>query len=216
MLDSFEVFDMNRSGYVPLCIRIVALFVVIAGLVFCAMAQDSASGTQTRTTKTRFSDSGTKTRKTIPNQASVQNPAACGPDNVSFRVHLNKNPPSNAHPESGKALVYFIHDGGENSLTYPTTRVALDGNWAGANHGRSYFPVEVNPGEHHACAMVQSSLVGPNLELAHFTADAGKTYYYRTRLILSGQVQLLEFEPLDSDQGKYLTTTLPLSESKPK
>lgn len=146
----------------------------------------------------------------------VRDAPACGLDNVSYRVRLNNASSAAIPPEPGKARVYFIHDGGENSLAYPTTRVALDGNWVGANHGRSYFTVDVNPGEHHACAMVQSSLVGPNLELAHFTTDASKTYYYRTRLVLSGQVQLLELEPLDSDQGKYLAATLPLSESKPK
>ena len=95
-------------------------------------------------------------------------------------------------------------------------KVAVDGAWAGANHGNSYFSIFVEPGEHHVCVTLQSSLVAQRVELAHFTAEAEKVYYYRTRLILSRSVELLELNPIDSDQGKYLIASFPLGISSPK
>jgi hypothetical protein len=58
--------------------------------------------------------------------------------------------------------------------------------------------------------------VAQRVELAHFTAEAEKTYYYRTRLVVSRSVELLELEPIDSDQGNYLISTFPLSASTAK
>jgi len=92
----------------------------------------------------------------------------------------------------------------------------MDGAWVGANHNDSYFTISVEPGEHHLCATLQSSFVDNRVELAHFRAAAGKTYFYRTRLVMSKEVELLELEPIDSDQGKYLIASFPLSISTPK
>jgi hypothetical protein len=66
------------------------------------------------------------------------------------------------------------------------------------------------------CVTLQSSLVAPRVELAHFTAEAEKTYYYRTRLVVSRRVELLELDSIDSDQGNYLIGSFPLSVSSPK
>jgi hypothetical protein len=144
--------------------------------------------------------------------------SACGPGNVSFKVKLDDSHQTEAQLEAGKALVYFIHDAGSAQalFAYPTTKVGVDGVWAGANHGDSYFAVSVEPGEHHVCATLQSSLYDSRAEFAHFSAEAGKVYYFRSRLITSRSVELLELDPIDSDQGKYLTTMYPLSISQPK
>jgi hypothetical protein len=143
--------------------------------------------------------------------------AACGPENVSFRVKLNQTQHSAEQPEPGKARVYFFQDAGTSqTLGYPTVKVAIDGAWAGANHGNSYFSVSVEPGEHHVCVALQSSLVAQRVELAHFTAEAEKVYYYRTRLMLSRSVELLQLEPIDSEQGKYLVETFALAIATPK
>jgi hypothetical protein len=148
---------------------------------------------------------------------SVAATAACGLGIVDFKVKLEDTGSPPVHPEPGKALVYFIHDAGTSALfAYPTTKHGLDGAWVGANHGNSYFAVSVGPGEHHLCASLQSSLVDDRAEFAHFTAEAGKVYYYRTRLIMSRSVELLELEPIDSDQGKYLIASFPLSVATPK
>jgi hypothetical protein len=144
-------------------------------------------------------------------------PAACGRANISFKVKLDHSQHTAQLPEPGKARVYFFSDAGTNaSLAYPTVKVGMDGTWAGANHGNSYFSVSVDPGEHHICITLQSSLALPRVELAHFTAEADQVYYYRTRLIVSRGLELLELEPIDSDQGKYLILTFPLAVSSPK
>lgn len=139
-------------------------------------------------------------------------PRVCGSGNVNFKVKLDYGLHSVAQPEPGKALVYFIHDAGTDVLlAYPTTKMAMDGAWVGANHGNSYFSISVDPGEHHLCTALQSSIVEDRSEFAHFTADAGKVYYYRTRLVMSRAVELLELDAIDSDQGHYLIASYPLS-----
>jgi hypothetical protein len=66
--------------------------------------------------------------------------AGCGPATASFEVKTDKNHHPVAQPEHGKALVYVIEDvKNPNAMTFRqvTTRVGLDGNWVGANHGQS-------------------------------------------------------------------------------
>ncbi|MGA3371389.1 MAG: DUF2846 domain-containing protein [Terracidiphilus sp.] len=142
---------------------------------------------------------------------------ACGPAGVQFKVDLESAQPGVLPPEPGQARIYFIHDAGTPALfAYPTTRLGVDGEWVGANHGNSYFSISVDPGEHHLCASLQSSVVDPRAEFAYLTAQAGKTYFYRTRLVMSREVELLELEPIDSDQGRYLIASYPLSAPTPK
>jgi hypothetical protein len=145
--------------------------------------------------------------------------SACGPANVNYKVSLDHSQHGPATPEAGKALVYFIHDSGALSqpLTiYPTTKYGMDGNWVGAGHGDSWFAVTVPPGEHHVCTVLQSSIVNQRVELAHFTAEIGKIYYFRTQLVTSGTVELLELERIDSDEAGYMVSEYPLATAKAK
>lgn len=156
--------------------------------------------------------------------ALAQKPVArlapsCGPENVRFKVRLDNTQHSMAPVEPGKARVYFIHDAGTflaHPPGYPTTILGLDGAWVGANHADSYFSVPVTPGEHHVCAALQSVLVDQRVELAHFTAEAGKLYAFRTRLLMSRDVELLELTPIDSDQARFLVASYPLARSRAK
>jgi len=53
-------------------------------------------------------------------------------------------------------------------------------------------------------------------QLAHFTAEAGKVYYFRTKAF-EGKYQVsLDFDPIDSDQGRFFVASYPLSVSHPK
>jgi hypothetical protein len=143
--------------------------------------------------------------------------AACGPEQVSFNVKKHESQHVLAQPDPGKARVYFFHDAGTSlGFGYPTTKLGINGTWVGANHDNSYFSVSVDPGEQHICASLQSSVADKRVELAHFTAEAGKVYYYRTRLLWSRSLELLELNPIDSDQAKYLIATFSLSVSNPK
>ena len=153
-------------------------------------------------------------------------PAACADLHVSMAVKLDKAKPPQAQPETGMALVYFIQDMGApfrlgystTVLGYPTTKIGIDGEWVGANKQNSWFSVDVEPGEHHLCAAVQSSFVPRDIELAHLTAEAGMVYYYRTRIVMQGKDELeyLTFQAVDGDEGQYLVTSYPLATAHPR
>ncbi len=135
-------------------------------------------------------------------------PAACGDLRAKMAVDFGGSQHVIAQPEPGKALIYFIHDnGGAIEHFHPVTEIGIDGKWVGANQGSSYFFVVVEPGEHHLCA------AGRGLELAHLTAEAGKTYYYRTLLSTSygDLARYFSLTPVDSDEAKYLIESFPLA-----
>jgi hypothetical protein len=148
--------------------------------------------------------------------------AACGPKSISFNAKPDESQHTQAQPEPGKALVYFIQDIGEVNCFGGciTTKIGLDGTWVGAHQSNSYFSVSVEPGEHHVCANPQSHVgwISRKVALAHFTAEAGKVYYFRTRGFMggSGDQLLFDLDPVDSDQAKYLIASYPLSVSQPK
>jgi hypothetical protein len=99
--------------------------------------------------------------------ADPRTAAGCGPAKAEFDVKTDKNQHSAAQPESGKALVYVIEDvTNPHAMTFGTvtTRVGLDGNWVGANHGQSYISFAAEPGEHRVCVDWQSSLKGLQTE----------------------------------------------------
>ncbi len=160
-------------------------------LPICALAQQ----------KTRFGQKADQ-----PATAS-----ACDDLNVSMAVKLSDSKQAAAEPGPDKAEIYFIQDTGlAITLAYPTTKIGIDGKWVGANKKDSYFSVTVDPGEHHLCAAIQSSLVPNSIELAHLTTEPGKMYYYRTRIIMSkdGPVYL-GFVPVDSDEARYMIASYP-------
>jgi hypothetical protein len=151
--------------------------------------------------------------------------AACGPGKTKFEVKLDESQHTLAEPEAGKAIVYFVQDVGPVNCLGPCfqTKIGLDGTWVGAVQHNSYFSVSVEPGEHHVCASPQSHFVSSTtsekyasirLALAHFTAEAGKAYYFRTRFF--GNEALFDLDAIDGDQAKYLIASYPLSVSHPK
>lgn len=149
-----------------------------------------------------------------PGESADSFPAACGPANVHFKVNVDTGDHPILPPEPGKARVYFIHDAGSTDQpfpAYPTTKFAIDGSWVGADRSNSWFSISIDAGQHHICASLQTSLYQPRIELAPLSAEAGKTYYYRTRLDISRQAELLELEPINSDEARYLLTAYPMS-----
>jgi Protein of unknown function (DUF2846) len=152
--------------------------------------------------------------------------SACGPKKTTFAVKLDETQHTLAEPEAGKALVYFIQDVGAVVCLGGCfqTRFGVDGAWVGAVQHNSYFSVSVEPGEHHLCASSQSHFApamsekyaSVRLALSHFTAEAGKIYYFRTRSFGSQNQQLFEMDVLDGDQAKYLIASYPVSVSHAK
>jgi hypothetical protein len=143
-------------------------------------------------------------------------PSACGPENVSFNVTLNRSHSLPLKPEPRKAMVIFIQDFGERNVgigVHVIARVGVDGRWVGAIKDNSYLPVSLEQGTHHICVNLDSKMLGAPIELAHLTAEAGTVYYLRW-LYLSGGNLLLA--PVDSDEAKYQIAMFPLSVSTSK
>lgn len=144
--------------------------------------------------------------------ALAQQPAsivgrACGPPKESFSVELNPADHQLPATPPGKALVYFVQDlGTENPFGAGgsfVTEIGIDGAWVGADKNNSWFSVSVDPGVHHVCAHAQSRLFSRVTELAHFTAEADRVYYFRIRNFM-WQSRRLDFSPVDSDQALYM------------
>jgi hypothetical protein len=138
-------------------------------------------------------------------------PAACGPRDSGFSVKLDKSQHALAAPEPGKARVYFIQD-----ARAFTTNIGVDGGWVGANEGNSYFSVSIEPGLHHLCADIEPRLAGHQMGLLHFAAEAGQTYYFRTRLLIGqGGPEYFAFTPVDGDEAGRMIAAYGLSISTP-
>jgi hypothetical protein len=115
-------------------------------------------------------------------------------------------------PETGKALVYFFVD----IPLAPTMRVGMDGNWLGANDGKSYFFFQVEPGEHNICMEWQSGTFKKSSERVgeamHLTAAAGKTYFIRLTSSYGGK----HLELSDEAEGHFLIGSSLYATSQPK
>ncbi len=157
-------------------------------------------------------------------QAATRAEAGCGPDKVQFDVKTDKKQHSEMTPESGKALVYVFEEEMQDAglaIGAVTTRIGLDGQWVGANHGKSHLSFSVDPGEHNLCASWQSilSMRSKLASAASLTAEAGKVYYFRTKVDERNSDQrrpALKMEPVDSAEGKLLLADSSLSVSHPK
>ena len=145
----------------------------------------------------------------------------CGPGGTKFDVQIDRKQHPILPPEADKAIIYIFQDAKRDSnahnLGNTTTRVGLDGVWVGANRGKSYFFVLVNPGDHHLCVAQQtmlktSSQPGSALSLK---AEAGKVYYFLTEVQEKSETGPgVELEAVDSAEGPSLIANSPLSISE--
>ena len=142
--------------------------------------------------------------------------AACGSRATQFSVGTDSKPHGAIQVTTGKALVYFIEDNGPGgNHQQAITRIGIDGRWVGAFQHNSYFSISVEPGEHHICASASKSIA-----LAHFVAEPGRIYYFRTQY-LAGLATMyptfpyLQLDQPDTDEAAYLIASYPLSVSRP-
>ena len=150
--------------------------------------------------------------------------AACGPMNVEFRIKSGNQPPI-PQVQPGKALVYVVEEQKFRAFNDVTARMGLDGVWVGANRGNSYLFFSVEPGEHHLCTDWISDLL-PNhrlVSVANFTAEPGKSYYFRVRtsggpssMARSGDAATIDLDLINTDEGKLLVSMSSFSASEPK
>ncbi|MGD0735750.1 MAG: hypothetical protein ABR976_11410 [Terracidiphilus sp.] len=168
-------------------------------------------------------------------QAKTILPDACGDDSTKFEVTALKDAPPPAPPADGKAQIVFIEDEnqGLGFGMHATIRYGVDGTWAGANNGNTFFIMNVDPGVHHLCVSWQSALktLKKSIDVASFTAEAGKVYYYAAEIRITvvrgaygpgvtsgGGGANIDFglAPLGEDEGKYRVKAWKLSTWKTK
>jgi len=144
---------------------------------------------------------------------------------VKFDVRRDDKQHSLGQPEAGKALVYVadVFQRPPGLVGTPTIRVGLNSAWVGANQGSSYFSFSVDPGEQHLCANWQSAWkqLSSQHSFTSFTAEAGKTYFFRVRIQFqtydaNNVIWSIDLQPINADEGKYLISSSPLSVSVPK
>jgi hypothetical protein len=155
-------------------------------------------------------------------QDSTANPlaaAGCGANEVHFEVKTNKKQHTTAQPDADKALVYVIGAAWSDYVAVhigtPPTRFGIDGTWVGANGYRSYFFFSVEPGDHHLCSSVQSKIervVKSSTAAISFTAEAGKTYYFRTKTpVRPNSSEGIKLAPVDPAEAQVLIAASALS-----
>jgi hypothetical protein len=158
--------------------------------------------------------------------------SACGPKQVKFDAKQDSSQHPTPQPDPDKALVYVIEDLGEcldcyarytlydiaSDVSGAVTKVGIDGSWIGANKANSYLFFSTTPGEHHLCANWQSSLEdrAHAFALFGFTAEAGKTYYFRLRLFPGYAAFSFDLGMVNNDEGKFLVASSPYSVSHAK
>ena len=150
---------------------------------------------------------------------SLMTAAGCGANEIRFDVKTDKKKHPIAEPDAGKALVYVIGAAWSDSVGVhigtPLTRFGIDGSWVGANGYRSYFFFPVEPGDHRLCTSFQSKIervVKSSMAATSFTAEAGKTYYFRTKTP-RGQDSYggVELVPVDPAEAQVLIATTAFS-----
>ena len=145
----------------------------------------------------------------------------CGAENAKLEVKTEKGKYPAPTPDAGKALIFFLQDDARfDSHPRPTTRFGIDGTWVGGTQSNSYFYVSVDPGDLHLCANWQSFVgIGTRPTAAmHFTAEAGKVYYFVARDTFRTDHPPAEvvLEALDSDEAQLLMSSFEFSTSQPK
>lgn len=140
--------------------------------------------------------------------------SSCGPADVKFHVRKTSATPSDT-ADTTRAHVYVIEVFRKPSFEFfldPTLKVGIDGKWVGATRSKSYLVTAVEAGEHHVCVAWQS--IEKRLPaLASFNAEAGKSYYFRARIMYPGG---LDLQRLDPDEGQLLVSHSSLSLSTEK
>lgn len=166
----------------------------------------------------------------VPALAQAQDPSTqglpetgCGPDKIEFDVKVDKKQHPTGQAEPGKTLIYVFDDEKRDPhsayLSDVTVKIGVDGAWMGATRYQSYFFFPVSAGDHRLCAGWQSKLQRNEKirAAASFSADAGKTRYFRVVSDLRDNRQpTIRIEPLDEAEGVLLITNSALSISKTK
>ncbi len=86
---------------------------------------------------------------------------SCGPSDDTLHPEAKKGNhqlPSTAGSQ-GLLVIIQVYRQAVHPNCYVVNRVAVDGQWVGANCSKSFFAVPINAGEHHVCFDRQTKLI---------------------------------------------------------
>jgi hypothetical protein len=118
-------------------------------------------------------------RPGVPGEAGVRSEEdirsrACPARNVGFSVKADKSRHPTPAPAPGQALVYVLRPARIGFAIQ--TRLAVDGEWVGANRGRQYFYLNLDPGVHYFCSRSE------NVSVLAMRLEAGRTYFLEQKI----------------------------------
>jgi hypothetical protein len=135
---------------------------------------------------------------------------ACGTSKAE--VHFNSGTDKKQHPTpeppAGKAMVFVVRPTMLGNKIQ--TKLAVDGDWKGANRGNNYFFFEMDPGEHYVCSKAE------NRSTLVWKAEAGKTYYLQQKVQMGMMKARNSVKELDAADGQKALAKCHLSTAKPK
>lgn len=99
---------------------------------------------------------------------------ACPVVDVKFTTKTDKKQHPTPEPPSDKALVYVVRPTMMGNKVQ--TKLAVNGQWVGANRGHNYFFVTLDPGEHFFCSKAE------NKSVLAIKVEAGKTYFVEQKI----------------------------------
>jgi hypothetical protein len=141
---------------------------------------------------------------TFPDSWQARVMQACGaPEKqVNITVKADKSAPPAAVPSAGKALIYILRP--RHGMTSFPSKIAVDGEWKGANLPGTYFFLTAEPGLHYFCSSAKSQ------SLLIMTVETGKTYYLEQQVIFKPRTPVHNLFLLRESEAKpILALTLP-------
>jgi hypothetical protein len=133
---------------------------------------------------------------------------ACPSGDVGFRVSTDKSTHPTPEPLEGKALVYVLRPA---TLGFAIqTKLAVDGEWVGANRSRNYFFLNLDPGEHYFCSKSE------NRSSLAVTLEAGKTYFLEQKIKMGFMKARNKLVLLSDSEGREKLGECNLSEFERK
>jgi hypothetical protein len=128
---------------------------------------------------------------------------ACGLNEVKYTARTDKQQHPMPDPSPDKAMIYVIRPTMFGNKVQ--TKLAVNGEWKGANRGDNYFYFELDPGEYSFCSQAE------NRSLLTLNVEAGKTYYLQQKIQVGFMKARNKLVALDSEEGKKGLTKCHLS-----
>lgn len=119
---------------------------------------------------------------------------ACPAADKGFSHETDKTSHPTPEPAPEKALVYVLRPASMGGKIQ--TKLGVDGHWAGVNRGKSYFFVELPPGEHYLCSKAE------NTSVLALGVEAGKTYYVEQKVKMGFMKARNQLALLKEAEGK--------------